>query len=338
MTSWSTQYATVSWVGNHTRNVDISSKTGTPMEQLTEPLTEGMMVAAHTGLKPVNWVQPKDIKVAPAFVVRNHVHYGDIEPSPATDLYPSWYVGGGSASKTAAATIDKVSGKVATTCTPAAAKEVVRNGNVASWNIDRFVNHGTPNIGSATSGVSSSSASANDDVHNCNDSPPTVTLTAPSTCQTSCTITATVTQGTHPLNDPQYPQDPGTLTFTLDGHVIHTAAVSNSPSTVSFTYNPTSSGNGTLAATVTDSVLYSGSQSQGLSYSAPNPISITGSSTSGVSWTGGSGTYTVVDNVSGNSCSNTSSNSCAASFPPGSTVVVQDSNGDSSSPVTISGP
>jgi membrane peptidoglycan carboxypeptidase len=339
MTSWSTQYATVSWVGNHTRNVDISEITGTPMEQLTEPLTEGMMVAAHQDLKPVNWVQPKDIKVLPAFVVRNHIHYGDIEPSPSTDLFPSWYVGGGSSGgKASSETIDRVSGKLATSCTPAAAKEVISNGNVASWNIDIFVNHGTPNIGSAVSGVNSSSSSATDDVHNCNDSPPTVTLTAPSTCQTSCTITATVTQGTHPLSDPQYPQDPGTLTFSLGGHVIHTAGVSNSPSTVSFTYNPTSSGSGTLTATVTDSVLYTGSQSTPFSYSAPSAINATvgaSGTTAIVSWTGGNGSFTVTDNGSNTGCT---TSGCTISLTPGNNaIVVQDSDGDSSNPVTVSG-
>src|SRR5665213_3856103 len=53
------------------------------------------MEYAHTNLKPVNWTPPKDIKTAAAFVVRNHIHYGDVEPSPSQDLYPSWYVGGG---------------------------------------------------------------------------------------------------------------------------------------------------------------------------------------------------------------------------------------------------
>ena len=92
MTSWSPNYAVVSWVGNHTRNVELK----TSMEYLTEPLTRPWMEYAHQNLKPDNWVQPKDIKVAPAFVVRNHIHFGDQEPSPTNDLYPSWYIGGGS--------------------------------------------------------------------------------------------------------------------------------------------------------------------------------------------------------------------------------------------------
>jgi membrane peptidoglycan carboxypeptidase len=266
MASWSTKYAVISWVGNHTRNVDLNSTT---MEYLTEPLTRGMMEDLHANIKPQNWTQPTDIKTAPAFIVRNHIHYGDIEPSPANDLYPSWYVGGGANTKATSATIDKVSGKLATSCTPAAAKEYASNGNVASWNIDIYMG-GTPNIGSGSSSTSTStSASASDDVHNCNDSPPTVTLTTPSSCDTSCTITATVTQGTHPLTDAQYAQYPGTVTFTLGGKTIYSAHVSTSPSTISFPYTPTSSGGGTLTVTVTDSVLYSSSQSVAFNYTVP---------------------------------------------------------------------
>ena len=343
MTSWSTKYAMVSWVGNHTRNVNLN----TTMENLTEPLTRGWMEYAHQDLKPNNWVQPKDIKAAPAFVVRNHIHYGDVEPSPTNDLYPSWYVGGGStAGKNSATTIDRVSGKTATSCTPAAAKETVGNGNVASWNIDIFVNHGTPNVGTNVSSVSNNSAATTDDVHNCNDSPPTVTLTAPSNCQSSCTITATVTQGTHALNDPQYPQDPGTLVFSIDGHQIDTASVSDSPSTVSFTYNPTSSGSGTLTATVTDSVLYTGTASQAINFTSPQSGGITGftatatGATDTFNWSGGTSPYTVSRSDNNSTLCTTSGGNCTssiASAPPGTAVIVRDSAGATAT-ATVSGP
>jgi membrane peptidoglycan carboxypeptidase len=262
MTSWSTKYAVVSWVGNHTRRVNLN----TTMENLTEPLTRGWMEYAHSTLKPVNWTQPATVKTAPAFVVRNHIHYGDVEPSPTNDLYPGWYIGGGSIKNTAQ-TLDKVSGKVATTCTPAGAKEFVSNANTASWNIDIF-NGGHQSIGSSNTGVSTNTSTATDDVHNCNDSPPTVTLTAPGDCpNTGCTITATVSQGTHALSDPQYPQYPGKIAFTLNGQTIYSQNITDSPSTVSFNYTPTSTGSGTLTATVTDSVLYTGSQSATLNFS-----------------------------------------------------------------------
>lgn len=268
MTSWSTRYAMVSWVGNHTRRVNLN----TTMESLTEPMTRPWMEYAldqlHT--KPVNWTAPTGTKTLPAFVVRNHIHFGDVEPSPSTDLFPSWYVGGSSKSgKNTSQTLDRVSNKLATSCTPAAAKEVVGNANVSSWNIDIW-NGGSPSVGSSTSGTSNNS-SASDDVHNCNDSPPTVTLTAPGTCTVNCTITVTVTQGTHALTDPKYPYK-GRLVVTLGGQTIFTTNVTDSPSTVSFNYAPTSTGSSTLTATVTDSVLYTGTQSVGMSYAQqPTP-------------------------------------------------------------------
>ena len=54
----------------------------------------------------------------------------------------------------------------------------------------------------------------------------TVTLAAPDNCPSSgCTITATVTQGTHPFNDARYSQFPGKITFTLNGQTITAHAV-----------------------------------------------------------------------------------------------------------------
>lgn len=335
MTAWDTQFAVVSWVGNHTRNVDITSRTGTAMEYLTEPITRGMIEAANATIsKPVNWTQPKDIKTAPAFVVRNHIHYGDIEPSPSTDLYPAWYVGGGS-SKTTSATLDKVSGLAATSCTPAAAKETVTNGNAASWNIDIFKG-GHASVGSASV---SNSPNASDNVHNCNDSPPTITLTLPGSCDSSCTITATVTQGTHALTDPQYPQFPGTVTFSLNGQTINTQNVDNSPTTISFTYTPTSSGSGTVTATVTDSVLYQGSDSGNLTYSAPvaGPTGFTANISGplvNVSWSGGAGPFNIFRTDNNLPlCSNASSpGDChilKGLAPHNTSITLQDSNNNS---------
>jgi penicillin-binding protein 1A len=314
MASWSPKYAVVSWVGNHTRNVDISSRTGTAMEYLTEPLTRGMMEAAHANVKPIAWTQPSTIKTAPAFIVRNHIHFGDIEPSPANDLYPGWYAGG--SAKASSATTDKVSGKLATSCTPPLAKETAANSNAASWNIDIF-NGGRQSVGTTSS--KSTTNSPTDDVHNCNDSPPSVTLTAPDTCDTSCTITATVSQGTHPLSDPARAQFPGTITFSLNGQTLHTEGVSDSPSTVSFTYTPSSSGSGTLTATVTDSVLYQGSDSQTLNFSVPAPVvsaGITGfTATAGggkttFNWSGGTAPFVVYLVTGGSTLCTTSTGNC----------------------------
>jgi membrane peptidoglycan carboxypeptidase len=335
MTSWSTQYAVVSWVGNHTRNIALTSG---QMEYLTEPMTRGLMQYIHTGLTPVNWVQPSDIKSLPSFVVHNHINHGDQEPSPTNDIYPSWYIGG-STGKATSATIDRVSDGVATSCTPPDAKQFVSNGNAASWNIDIF-HGGIPNIGTSVK-TGPASTTVNDSVHNCNDSPPTVTLTAPGTCPITCTITATVTQGTHSLSDPQYPQFPGTVNITLNGNTIYTSSVSNSPSTVSFNYSPTSSGSGTVKATVTDSVLYQGTASSAMTYTTPSPItaSISGKGPTNaiLNWTGGTGSFTATDN--GTTVPGCTTSGCSVSLTPGNNaLVVQDSNGDTSNTVPTSSP
>ncbi|MDB5184580.1 MAG: hypothetical protein JWN38_388 [Candidatus Saccharibacteria bacterium] len=287
MTSWSTKYAVVSWVGNHNRNVTLTAS----MESLTEPLTRGWMEYAHTNQKPVNWTMPAGMKTAAAYVVRNHVGLGSSEPSPSNDLYPSYYAGGSTTKTNTSQTTDKVSGKVATSCTPALAKQVVYNANSASWNIDTFVN-GKSNIASgstANTTTGSTAATATDDVHNCNDSPPVITLSVPAECLSSCTINATVTQGTHNLSDDKYPSYPGKVTFQLNGQTINSQYVSTSPSTLSFTYTPTSTGSGNLTATVTDSVLYQGSDSATLNYSIPDPTG-TGTNTGTGATNNGNGT------------------------------------------------
>ncbi|MEI8338354.1 MAG: transglycosylase domain-containing protein [bacterium] len=335
MTSWSTKYSTVSWVGHHSRRVTLR----TSMEVLTEPLTKGWMEYAHKNQKAVNWQQPTTIKLAPAFIVRNHIGIGSQEPSPAKDLYPGHYVGGGTV-KQSTQIIDKVSNKLATSCTPPLAKENAFNSNAASWNIDIF-NGGRANIGSNSKGTTSKTTTASDDVHNCSDSPPTITLTAPDNCDITCTITATITQGTHQLSDDQYSQFPGTVTFTYNGQTINSARVKESPSTISFTFNPPASGGGTIKATVTDSVLYSASQSMSINTTTKTALTLSSPSNGAtgvgspvnVSWTGGVGTYTVY--VNGAAGCNTTATSCSVTLPVGNSTIYVKSNDEQTGSITV---
>ncbi len=256
MTSWSTRYAVVAWVGNHQRNVDLTAARGTSMEYLTEPLVKGFMQYAHNGLSPVNWQQPSDIKVLPAFVVRNHIHYGDIEPSPSTDLFPSWYQA--PTAVNSSQTVDKVSGKLATACTPALAKQTLTNGNASGFSADKFVGGGSKTAASVT---------GSDDVHTCGDSLPSAS--APSLLDPSCKVgepcsfNVVVGQGTHLLNDPAYPQYPGIVTLLENGQQVAKVTITSamcsadgSSCNVPVSYTPSSSGDVELSAQVTDSVLY----------------------------------------------------------------------------------
>lgn len=259
MTSWSTQYAVASWVGYHTRN---KAMTAGGMEYMTEPLTRGWMEGATDMLNksPENWKEPAGIKHAPAYIVRNHVGVGSVEPSPSTDIYPSWYQPKHSGNTSA--TIDKVSGKVATNCTPAGAKEYVTNSNANQFSVDQWVDGGNR---------SSYNTTATDDVHNCDDAKPTVSLAVSSdggltdTCSNSCKVTVTVSQGTHPLSSSKFP---GKVDIKADGKVIKSFTISGggSPQTFSLTYRPsTKGGSVAITAEATDSVLYSAGDSTRIS-------------------------------------------------------------------------
>ncbi|MBI3624093.1 penicillin-binding protein [Candidatus Saccharibacteria bacterium] len=181
MTSWSTKYAVVTWVGNHTRNVPLN----TFMEILTAPLAKGWMEAAHANLKPVDWVKPSGVKSLPAFVVRNHIHNGDIEPSPSPDLFPAWFQQ--KSINNSNQTIDIISNKLATNCTPDLAKKQVTSGSANSFSVDIFVGGG-----------SNADTTISDDVHHCDDSPPHISIISPasgSSCTGPCSMTVNVSAG-----------------------------------------------------------------------------------------------------------------------------------------------
>ncbi len=337
MMGWNTQFAVGSWVGYHTRNQSLLGA----MEYSTTPLTRGFMTAALDSLHktPVNWTEPSGIQHLPAYVIRSHVGIGSVEPSPTTDIFPSWYKRKASSSQ--AITIDKVSGKIATSCTPSLAKQTL-GGSAAptSFSTDIFY---PPGAGASSS--SATDTSSKDDVHSCDDERPSITLTVADThCSPNCTFTAFVQSGTHPFNDSQYSQYPGTVTFYANGRAIASRRVSDPSDTVSVSYGA-GSGSVTITAQVTDSVLYD-STSEGIKVNFSSgstgggAISITnpndgedvggggGPTSINVSWSGGSGPFTV--NVDGNSyCSGTTAHNCSVIIPGPSgsshTIEVSDS-------------
>jgi membrane peptidoglycan carboxypeptidase len=249
MMGMSTQYAAGVWVGYHTRQKAMTSS----MEYMTEPILKGWLNAAHdslmsAGAKPVNWTKPSDIKTLPAFIIRAKVsNLGEIIPSPANDIFPSWYQQSKQGGNVATV-IDKVSKKKATSCTPELAKENTTTSNDNTFSADRF--HGAR--GSATS------TTEDDDVHKCDDTKPLITLTAEPACTVNsvCTFRVVVTQGTHALSGGDFP---GTVNLLVNGNKIQSQGVNDSGSTLTFNYTPTSTGSITVTAQVIDSVLYSSS-------------------------------------------------------------------------------
>jgi penicillin-binding protein 1A len=334
MMGWNTQYAVGSWVGYHTRNKALS----TAMENLTLPLTRTVMEYALDSLhtNPVNWTQPAGIQTLPSF--RSQLAYVTQGPVTGTDIFPSWFKQKAISSQSVV--LDKVSGKVATSCTPDLAKQTL-GGNAApnAFSIDVFYPPGN-NASASTS----TNNGAPDDVHQCSDSPPTITLTPPSgnICDTSCSISATPFAGTHPLNDPNYPQYPGTVTISVNGNVVCSSSNISDGVPVSCPYSPTFSGSGTITATVTDGVLYSGSDTATVNFTqaVAGPQNLQATAISGnktkITWDGGSSPFTVTDNLKGSvSCSSSGCTpSTSGQAPVGSTITLTDSNGKTQS-VTV---
>lgn len=276
MTAWDTQYAVIGFVGYHTLNKPLEEG---HFEDITEPITRTWMEQALTALhtKPVNWTQPSDIKVLPGFVQRTTTGFGAEVPGPTDDLYPSWY--SGSTSGTKSETIDKVSGLLATSCTPALAKETVDGAHDSSYSIDIFYPKLYQNMAALESaqngGTALPSVTATDNVHNCNDTMPSVTVTQTSCDDVSkCDFTVVVTQGTAALSGGSYTSSPaGTIALLDNGQTLQTVSI---PTSASSPYTTTISGvtvaNGdTVTAQVVDSELYSASNSTVVDYSATPP-------------------------------------------------------------------
>jgi hypothetical protein len=195
--------------------------------------------------------------------------------------------------------LDKISGRQATNCTPAAAKQNLGGSSAPnSFSVDPFY---PPGAG-ANSSSSSSSGIGSDDVHSCSDDPPSITIVEPSgSCDNSCTITATPFSGTHPLNDSQYQDYPGTVAISVNGKNICTSTTISSGKPVSCSYSPDFNGPGTIKATVSDSVLYQGSDSSTINFSGGGgggggSVSFNDVSNINASWSGGTGPYVVTRN------------------------------------------
>lgn len=246
MMGFTSKYSAGVWVGYHDRTKEMSGF----METMTRPVFFDWMVAAHAGQPAKNWDRPEGIKDSASYVMRNSSGGAARMPSPATDLYPSWYKA--KTGTTKSQTIDKVSNKIATDCTPELARRIGINSNTASFSVDIFVD--------ATDNTATT-ATATDDVHNCSDTKPSIAaIIAPAQCTVGkdCDVTVTVSQGTHALNDPGRAEFPGIVELYVNGNKVGSkTAVNLTP--INFSFKPTAAGSSSIEARVVDSVLYTGS-------------------------------------------------------------------------------
>ncbi len=314
MMGWNTQYAVGSWVGYHTRTVSLRGA----MEYMTTPLTKGLMTYALDSLHttPVNWKEPAGIQHLPAYVVHNHVGIGSVEPSPGTEIYPSWYKPKGTGTSE---TIDKVSNKLATSCTPDLAK-LTQSGDASAnkFSVDIFYGSG--------GAAANANTTAQDDVHNCGDQKPTITLTVNNGTSGTYQFVATVSQGTHALYDATYASaGGGYINFMVDGKVVNTAQLGPddaSSTTKTYTFTPPGgSGSSQVTAQIVDSVLYdTTSNAVPINFTGASGPAITTVTSNGttitINWSGGTAPFTAyradTGTPIGGNCTKTSSSSCTA--------------------------
>lgn len=330
MMMYSTQYSAGVWVGYHNRQRVMSGV----METMTQPIVNSWMKTMHDNLKPEERVRPASVQSLPAFIVRSHVGIGSVEPSPTNDLYPGWYKPPGKATNTSQ-NIDTVSNKLATECTPARAIKQVSSTDSNTFSVDKFVKGG------------GGSTTEKDNIHQCGDAKPTVTLNNKDfACPASgCSISATVSGGSQPISSEQFP---GTVNFLVDGQIVNTQNIGSAGS-VSFTYKPDFSGTKSLGVQFIDSVLYEGSDAGTITAasgggggpSTTSPLTITsaksiGATNAKISWTGGVGVVNIYKTGDMLICGGPPDSSCTAtSVPPGTSVYAKDTNNVSSPAVIV---
>lgn len=170
---------------------------------------------------------------------------------PRRDIFPSWHKVE-QARDAQRATIDTVSGKLATECTPAGARKEI-TGSLMTAEIpstDPSFRLWNPpvQILAATLGYSrgGSIPSEKDDVHQCGDPQPIISITASPSTGSTFTITATTTQSKFPVSQ---------VVFYMDGNAIATQGGSGPTFTTTIT---PPAGTHNFSATVTDSGYYTG--------------------------------------------------------------------------------
>lgn len=239
MNSYTPKAALSIWVGNHD-----TTPMSNALSSIVGPTVNNIMGPIHTEIfqKEGSW-KPGDWFKRPSGIQTLSV-------SGRTDIFPSWY-NKSQAQTGTKMTFDRVSKKKATNCTPAPARI-----DIVVQKIQDPVSRKT--VIMASDGYD---ATAEDDVHKCNDVKPFVSnISASRVNATTCRVTVQVNQGTHQVTS---------ATVSVNGGVV-----ANRGGAGTITANaPCSAGGGTISisANVKDNALYEGTGSRTVSIpAAPN--------------------------------------------------------------------
>lgn len=246
---YSTNIAAGVWVG-HSDNKPSNHSRAT--SQMTGPMWNQFMTSWHAKHKAENFKRPKGVKT-----VTLDGHTGRKPDGSTTkkvkDIFPSWFEAEETDdSKTY--TIDTVSGKLATNCTPEHTKEKVVAGGIDAEipPSDPAYSKWSPPVKALAKKLGKSALGSKptdkDDVHKCSDKDPKISIDVTHDSGRTYTVSANVTQGTHPLKQ---------LEFKLDGEVV-TGGVKSISKSGTYTKQITvgSTGDHTFTVLVTDKALY----------------------------------------------------------------------------------
>ena len=308
MSGYSSKYSAAVWVGYHNRTKEMSGF----METMTRPIFYNWMKRAHKDLEPKDWNKPADIQTLPAYVMTSSAGGSAQLPSPTNDLYPAWYQK--KDKKSQKRTVDIISGKLATECTPDMAKKDQTGGSASQHSGDTFVDGSAGN----------NNTNEKDDVHKCSDARPSVTVARSLGAANSYTLSANVTGGSHPLGGNE-DKGAGKIEFLVGGQVVGTQTLSGA-GLYSITYTPTSGGAQAFSARVIDSVLYDAT-SNSINI---NVLSLKYEGSGKFSWTGGTGSISVFPASGGTAICSGVSNCMKPGFAGGN---VYARNNDEASPV-----
>lgn len=248
------------WVGNHD-----SKPMYTYSEPMTGPIWNNFMTRYHNGKKDLQFDKPEGIKTVriDRSTGRNAT---DKTSNVIVDIAPSWFKGVPSEDSTRV-TIDTVSNKLATECTPERAKKVVSNTGIAPE-----LEPSDPMFAAfargAGYGANSTSITEKDDAHSCDDAKPTIT-----------NFKVTGSNGNY-LFEAEYSSgkaDIDTVEFKVNGNVVKSCKVSSSDCTrsrASFNYASSETGNVKVVVEIVDKLLYSDDATENTAFSEPSPISI----------------------------------------------------------------
>lgn len=265
--AWTVGYTQSTTAGVWAGNNDGSDMTAEAAD-VSAPIWHDYMVAATKSEADQPFVQPAGIKQVTIDAITGRA-VSPATKQTRTDIFASWY-NAPTAANSKTVQVDKVSGKLATSCTPQSAVETVSSNamqaelptsdpSFARWNA------GVQALAQKLGYTGVAIPSDSDNVHNCNDAKPTINLTAPASGSSSpYVVGASWTSGTFQANK---------VDFYFDDQLISTQSVSGAGS-YQFSYAPTSTGSHTYKAVVTDAGLYTSDSSQTVNIS-PNITAIT---------------------------------------------------------------